>query len=71
MDKKNPSCTSCNSSNTCPIVWGYPAEVEEALDAAAKGEILLGGCCVSDNDPVWHCNDCQHRWGKSSEENEV
>jgi len=66
MDK-NPSCPKCKNTNTCPILWGYPADVEEALAAVAKGELSLGGCCVSDNDPVWHCNNCQNRWSKRSE----
>jgi hypothetical protein len=22
------------------------------------GEVVLGGCCVTDNDPAWQCSDC-------------
>jgi len=27
-----------------------------------KGDIVLGGCCVTENDPEWHCKDCEHEW---------
>ncbi|WP_251197450.1 ADP-ribosylglycohydrolase family protein [Anaerotardibacter muris] len=27
------------------------------------GRVVLGGCCVSEFDPDWHCNDCGHEFG--------
>jgi len=68
---KSPSCPSCKSTNTCPIFWGYPGGMEEISRLIDEEKISLGGCLVSDDDPVWHCNNCQNKWGKRSEENEV
>jgi hypothetical protein len=32
------------------------------MEARERGDIVLGGCCVTENDPEWHCNDCDHSW---------
>jgi hypothetical protein len=24
----------------------------------AEGKIIIGGCCVSDDDPTWQCAEC-------------
>ena len=34
-------------------------EMESDLD---KGKIVLGGCCVTDEDPDRHCNNCEYDW---------
>ena len=56
-------CPECSSSSVAVILWGYPdmSAIQEKLD---KKEIALGGCYVTDNDPKWECNDCNHQWGK-------
>ena len=69
-EKKNPACPSCNSKNTCPIFWGYPAYMEKYLEAISKKEIAAGGCTVTDNDPKWECSDCKHRWRKRNDGDE-
>ncbi|MEE1420718.1 MAG: hypothetical protein UF218_03415 [Eggerthellaceae bacterium] len=33
----------------------FDEKLEHDLDA---GLIVLGGCCVTGEDPEWHCNDC-------------
>ena len=33
-------------------------------EARAKKEIVGGGCTISDHDPKWECNSCQHTWGE-------
>jgi hypothetical protein len=40
-------------------MFGLP--VPEASDAAADGQLVLGGCIVSDEPPNWQCAQ-QHRW---------
>ena len=27
-----------------------------------NGEIIIGGYCVTTEDPEWHCNDCKYDW---------
>ncbi len=60
MDKKHPKCPHCNCDNVAEIAFGYPGP--EMLEEAERGDIVLGGCCVTDNDPKWHCKDCEHEW---------
>lgn len=54
-------CPKCGSKNTVRIVYGYPSK--KTLEIAKNSKVILGGCIISDNDPAWHCNDCQNRWG--------
>jgi len=70
MSKNILACPKCHSKNTCPIFWGYPGDIEWYLDAVAKKKIAPGGCCISENDPMWECNDCSNTWGKRSKINE-
>ncbi len=39
-----------------PIVFGYP--MPATIAAADRGEIALGGCVVSGEDPTHHCAAC-------------
>jgi hypothetical protein len=32
------------------------AELKEHLN---MGDVVLGGCCITDCDPVYHCNKCK------------
>ncbi len=56
-----PPCPECGSSESVvPIIYGYPSE--ELVEAAAKGEVKLGGCIVTGDDPGWHCKSCAYSW---------
>ncbi len=53
------NCLGCGSPRVAEIIYGLPAftpELEQALDA---GRAILGGCCVTGDDPRWRCLDCQ------------
>ena len=39
-----------------PIIFGYP--MAELFEAAERGEVALGGCVVSGEDPTHHCAAC-------------
>jgi len=30
-----------------------------------RGKIHLGGCCITEDAPNRHCNDCEHQWMKT------
>jgi hypothetical protein len=30
------------------------------IEAAERGEVFLGGCCIMGNDPTRHCRACDH-----------
>ena len=65
IQMKGPKCPQCNSGNTCPIIYGYPADVEKFLDGEAKGEFKAGGCVIGENSPKWNCKDCNNQWGRT------
>ena len=53
-------CPSCKQKTGVDIAYGYPRP--EVFDAAGRGEIVLGGCCITDDDPDRACTECGHRW---------
>ena len=58
-------CPECKSKNVALIFWGYPGDYNETMQQQVeKKEIVLGGCLVTDHDPEWECNVCNHRWGE-------
>lgn len=57
-----PTCPKCGSKTIVPIMYGLPTE--EAAEEAERGKIALGGCCISEDSPQWHCRDCEHEWGR-------
>lgn len=48
-----------------PLLFGLP--VSEARDAAADGQLALGGCLVSEEPANWQCPR-QHRWRDPDDE---
>ena len=45
-------------------MYGYPSDMEGALKAAEQGEVVLGGCVITGDDPKWQCLECKHVWGR-------
>ena len=58
-------CPKCKQGKLLLIVYGHPTKVAE--EAAKTGDILLGGCCVTDNDPTFGCNKCGANFGGKKE----
>lgn len=55
-------CPTCQSVNTCKVVYGM-VDYDEAMERReAAGKVYLGGCCVEFDDDGRqlnrHCNDC-------------
>jgi hypothetical protein len=46
------TCPTCSAA-LVPIVYGMPTHV--LFEKAERGEVSLGGCVVSDRDPMFHC----------------
>ena len=55
-------CPICESKSIADILYGLPANSEELSKALEKKRIVLGGCCVTDRDTEWHCNECGYDW---------
>jgi hypothetical protein len=51
------ACPRCGAfARMLPIAFGYP--MPETFAAAERGEVALGGCLVSGEDPTHHCTSC-------------
>jgi hypothetical protein len=56
--KKPAKCPKCGSARIATIRYGLPAFSEELEAKMKAGRITLGGCCITEDDPVWQCADC-------------
>ena len=55
-----PPCSSCTSDDVVPIVYGMPGL--DLAEQAEDGKVALGGCCIGEDDPEWHCKECGFEW---------
>ena len=62
-----PACPNCGSERVTPIVYGLPSV--QGMEAAKRGEVVLGGCMVYDLSPRWFCQACHRRFGLELEPN--
>lgn len=63
--RKGSSCPACAKAKLVPIVYGLPTSDLGGREAAL--EIVLGGCCVTDNDPELACLRCEAQFMRDSE----
>lgn len=59
-------CPRCGSNHTAQILWGLPAITEDLEKKLEDKEIVLGGCCITENDPTHHCIKCKKDFGRST-----
>ena len=57
-------CPECGSGRVARILYGLPHFSEELERKLEAGEVVLGGCMISDDDPTRQCAECGHRWGE-------
>lgn len=64
--RKPRRCPACGAASVAGILYGYPMFSPELESQLAAGRVVLGGCCVTDDDPRWHCTTCgTDLWGPS------
>ena len=63
--RKGSTCPICTKAKLVPIVYGLPTS--DLGDREAALEIVLGGCCVTDNDPELECLGCETRFTRDGE----
>ena len=57
-ESKPEKCPQCGCTPVAEILYGFPdfsGDLEQQLDT---NEIVLGGCCISGDDPEWQCPRC-------------
>lgn len=67
MKKETIKCPQCGGSNVAEILWGLPVFNEELERKLDEGSIVLGGCCITGDDPEWRCNNCGCEFGTNPE----
>ena len=61
MEKKSEAkCPKCGSTEFIPIVYGKPSA--KGIERNKRGEIILGGCCVSANSKRRCCKKCKTKY---------
>ena len=68
LTESKPPCPECHGNNVAWIFYGYPGDIDWYLKAIDEKEIVGGGGLVTDNDPKWECNDCNHQWGERDDD---
>ncbi|MBR74737.1 MAG: hypothetical protein CL872_07370 [Dehalococcoidaceae bacterium] len=63
-DEKAGICHNCKGKNIARFVFGLPSQefLKEYRKEENQGKFVLGGCCVSNDDPKFVCNDCSYEW---------
>ena len=56
-------CPRCGSKETARILYGMPASSEELEIKLQSKKLYLGGCCVTGQDPKYHCFGCNRDFG--------
>jgi rubrerythrin len=54
-DSQPEECPVCKGK-VLPIIYGLPTE--EMGEKARNGEVILGGCIITEFSPSWHCPTC-------------
>ena len=54
-----PNCPNCGNK-MLEIVYGMPGS--DIIEKVENGEIFLGGCMISECNPVYHCNNCRRSY---------
>jgi hypothetical protein len=60
-------CKVCNAVGTIRrIVYGFPTD-----EAIENENIVLGGCCITDNDPKYACTVCHWECNRNRKTGEL
>ncbi len=53
-------CPVCGEKSGVNIMYGMPTE--ELWEAAERGEVAIGGCCLEIGGAERQCLKCDHTW---------
>jgi DNA-directed RNA polymerase subunit RPC12/RpoP len=56
--RKPGKCPNCGHSPLANILYGYIGIDDDLRKKLDEGRIVLGGCCVTGDDPRWECTNC-------------
>jgi hypothetical protein len=53
-------CPQCRGKSGVNIVYGYPGF--DLRERSERGEVHIGGCVLTEDQPDRHCTSCEHEW---------
>ena len=56
-------CPRCGSERIAEMLYGMPAFDDDLKRRLDSKEVYLGGCCISEFIPRYHCNKCRKDFG--------
>lgn len=59
--RKPRACPACGHKPVANILYGMPAFSKELEADMESGKVVLGGCCISEDDPTWECAECHQQ----------
>ena len=59
-EEKPSNCPICNSTKIADIAYGLFTPNEKLESRIQSGEIILGGCRITEDSPRWCCLDCRY-----------
>jgi hypothetical protein len=66
IPRRSPPCPECHTKRTSEIQYGYPGDDPDMLAEIKQGIIVLGGCCVTPDNPAYVCRRCGYEWHDES-----
>ena len=57
--RKPEKCPACGSNRVADILYGLPDFSDELCAELDAGRTVLGGCCLTGDDPEWQCVECE------------
>ena len=61
VSRKPSKCPHCGGKVVL-IIYGEPST--ECFEMFERGDIVLGGCCITEGMPDWQCRECGHQFIK-------
>jgi hypothetical protein len=58
-EKRPERCPACGSKKIAEILYGKIAMTPEIEQQVQRGEVYLGGCIITGDDPRWKCLICK------------
>ena len=61
VTEKPEKCPKCGHK-VAEVLYGMPAFSDELQQALDNGDIILGGCCISENSHDFECTHCHKKF---------
>jgi len=69
--RKPRKCPECGSNRIARVMYGMPEYSEKMAKEIDEKRLILGGCCVTEDDPPWQCVDCDIGLYKKSDKESI